>query len=252
MKTFTRCLETIWKDNQPSKRPNNAFKLLTLKILNTSKTRFEDLKTSVFKRSSSRYQVMRPEDALHGVFETFGNAAFKTSSWHLQMAQVKMCYRHSENVFKIEIKTSSKRLYLNFKSKTWSRLQCVFKVFQPNAPKTSLWRLQIIHVLKTSSTSGTPLQKCRSPADVLKTSPRARWAQRTISKSTQRCLCQRYARFCSISPLAYIQARAPLVFVYTCLRRMSIGMCGTLYRPNPAIGVWNQLNKTEAIINPTP
>ena len=103
---------------------------------------------------------MRPEDALHGVFETFGNAAFKTSSWHPQMAQVKMCYRHLENVFKIEIKTSSKRLYLNFKSKTWSRLQCVFKVFQPNASKTSLWRLQIIHVLKTSSTGLYFIRSC--------------------------------------------------------------------------------------------
>ena len=67
-------------EKQPSKRPHNAFNVLTLKFLNTFINRFKIEKNSrlqnVFTPTSS-YATLR---RLHDMPKTFGNAAFKTSS----------------------------------------------------------------------------------------------------------------------------------------------------------------------------
>ena len=137
-------------EKQPSKRPHNAFNLLTLKCLNTFINRFKDWKNSrlqnVFTPTSS-YATWR---RLNGVFKTlemllskrFHNA-FKWLKWKcfidVQNVFSRLKTHRLQNVF---ISTSSHRI--------WSCLQSV-KIFQLNVSKTSLWCLQTINVLETSS-----------------------------------------------------------------------------------------------------
>ena len=76
------------------------------------------------------------------------------------MAQVKMFYRRSEGFFKIENPPSSKRFISTSSHRIWSRLQRVFKIFQLNVSKTSLWCLQTINVLETSSSALSNIWNC--------------------------------------------------------------------------------------------
>ena len=80
---------------------------------------------------------MLPSKCLHN--------AFKWPKWKyfrdVQYVFLRLKIHRLQNVF---ISTSSHRI--------WIRLQSVFRIFQLNVSKTSLWCLQIINVLETSST----------------------------------------------------------------------------------------------------
>ena len=78
------------------------------------------------------------------------------------MADVKMFYRHSENVIKIEKKNVFKPSLSQpqVKNLKWSSMCLQDLIFQLNASKTSLWCLQIINVLKMSSTGLENIWSC--------------------------------------------------------------------------------------------
>ena len=67
--------------------------------------------------SSPRPQVMRPEDVCTVCLKLLEMLPSKRLHNAFQMAHVKMFYRRSERVCKIENPPSSKRFYFNFKSK---------------------------------------------------------------------------------------------------------------------------------------
>ena len=149
MNTFIRCLETIWKDNlqNASITPSNCLcwnfwtrPEIVLKIEKNSRIQNVFISTSSYAAWIRLHDVlleMLPSRRLHN--------AFKRLKWKCFMDIQKMSSRLKkkslQNVF---ITTSSHKI--------WSRLQCVFKIFQWKGPQTSLWHLQIINILKMSST----------------------------------------------------------------------------------------------------
>ena len=137
-------------ERQPSKRIQNAFKLLMLKFLNTSRNRFKDGKNSrlqnVYLKTFTRcgydfwkccfpYVVIIPSNgSSENVLWTFRKClqdwkktVFKTSLSQLQVIRFEVVYNVSLRSFNGK---APKRLYDAFKLLTfWRRLQLVFKIF---------------------------------------------------------------------------------------------------------------------------
>ena len=117
---------------------NTPESFLRLKKLPSSKCLHLDFKLcdmKTFYTVCLRLLEMLPSTRLH--------KAFKWLKWKWFIDRKCLQDWKKSRLQNVFILTSSQKI--------WSRLQYVFKIFQLNASKTSLWRLQIINVLKTSS-----------------------------------------------------------------------------------------------------
>ena len=110
--------------------------------------------------SSPRPQVMRPEDVCTVCLKLLEMLPSKRHHNALKWLKWK-CFIDVQNVFS---RLKSHRLQKGFIStsshRIWNRLKSVFKIFQLNVSKTSLWCLQIINVLETSSTGLRNIWNC--------------------------------------------------------------------------------------------
>ena len=110
--------------------------------------------------SSPRLQVMRPEDVCTVCLKLLEmlpskrlHNAFKWLKWK--------CFIDVQNVFsRLKIHRIQNVFISTSIHRIWSRLQSVFKIFQLNVSKTSLWCLQTINVLKTSSSGLWNIWNC--------------------------------------------------------------------------------------------
>ena len=127
--------------------------------------------------SSYRLQVLR----IDNVYTVCSRLLEMLPSKHLHNAFKRLKWKCLMDIQKVSSrlkKTSSKPLYLNFKSKDLKSSTMCLQDLSMERPQTSLWRLQFIEVLKTSSTGLWNIWSCHFTHSV------KYWTVREITKSS--------------------------------------------------------------------